>query len=107
LVDLQIDPKEVKQKIERGEKFVLLDVREPWEHAISRIDGSMLIPMQELPVRLDAIDEADDVVVYCHMGIRSVNAAAWLRDQGIESARSMSGGIDRWSQEVDPAVPRY
>lgn len=107
MVDLQIEPQEVKRKIERGETFVLLDVREPWEHALSHIEGAMLIPMQELPGRLGAIEEARDVVVFCHSGIRSMNAAAWLRDQGIESVRSMNGGIDRWSLEIDPGVPRY
>ena len=105
--DLQIDPKEVKQKIDRGEKFVLLDVREPWEHEICRIGGSVLIPMQELPMRAASLEEGGDVVIYCHSGIRSLNAAAWLRAQGIESARSMAGGIDRWSVEIDPAVRRY
>jgi rhodanese-related sulfurtransferase len=107
LDDLQIDPQEVKQKIDRGEKFVLVDVREPWEHQICRIDGSVLIPMQELAMRAALLEDADDVVIYCHSGIRSLNAAAWLRAQGIESARSMAGGIDRWAVEIDPAVPRY
>ncbi len=107
MVDLQIEPQEVKQKIERGDTFVLLDVREPWEHALSRIEGAVLIPMQELPAQLGAIEDAGEVVVFCHSGIRSMNAAAWLRDQGIESVRSMNGGIDRWSLEIDPAVPRY
>jgi rhodanese-related sulfurtransferase len=107
LDDLQIDPQQVKQKIERGEKFVLLDVREPWEHQICRIDGSVLVPMGQLPARAASFEEAGDVVVYCHSGIRSLNAAAWLRAQGIEGARSMAGGIDRWSREIDSAVPRY
>ncbi|MDE3138190.1 MAG: sulfurtransferase [Acidobacteriota bacterium] len=105
--DLQIDPQEVKQKIDRGEEFVLLDVRERWEHEICRIDGSVLVPMNELPARAASLEEAAEVVVYCHSGIRSLNAAAWLRAQGIESARSMAGGIDRWSREIDSAVPRY
>jgi rhodanese-related sulfurtransferase len=107
LDDLQIDPREVKQKIDRGEPFVLLDVREPWEHEICRIGGSVLVPMKELPARAASFEEADEVVIYCHSGIRSLNAAAWLRAQGIERARSMAGGIDRWSVEIDPAMPRY
>ena len=105
--DLQVDPLEVKQKIEQGVKFVLVDVREPWENKICRIDGSVLVPMQELPTRASWLEEAGEVVVYCHSGIRSLNAAARLRTQGVESARSMAGGIDRWSREIDPAVPRY
>lgn len=105
--DLQIEPRDVKGKIERGEKFVLVDVREPWEHAICRIGGAVLVPMKELPARAGWLEEAEDVVLYCHSGVRSLNAAAWLREQGVESARSMAGGIDRWAMEIDPAVPRY
>jgi rhodanese-related sulfurtransferase len=107
LDDLEVNPQEVKQKIDRGEKFVLLDVREPWENEICRIDGSVLVPMRELPSRTAWLEEAEEVVIYCHSGIRSLNAAAWLREQGVESARSMAGGIDRWSVEIDPAMPRY
>ena len=105
--DLQIDPQEVKQRIDRGESMVLLDVREPWEHEICRIAGSVLVPMAVLPSRLDWLEEKQDVVVYCHMGMRSLNAAAWLREQGVAGARSLAGGIARWTDEIDSSLARY
>lgn len=105
--DLQIEPQEVKQRIENGEKLVMVDVREPWENEICRLEGSVLIPMQELPARLGWLEEQNELVIYCHLGIRSVNPAAWLREQGIEQARSLAGGIDRWSREIDSGVARY
>jgi rhodanese-related sulfurtransferase len=105
--NLQIDPQEVNRRLATGEKLVLVDVREPWEHALCRLEGAVLVPMQELPARVGWLEEAGEVVVYCHHGIRSVDAAAWLRQQGVEGARSMTGGIDRWSREIDSSVPRY
>ena len=65
------------------------------------------MPLGTLPASLALFEEAGEIVVYCHHGVRSLNAVAWLRAQGIEGARSMAGGIERWSAEVDPAVPRY
>jgi sulfur-carrier protein adenylyltransferase/sulfurtransferase len=84
----------------------LLDVREPWEHQIARISSPMLVPMNELPGKIDALDKSQEIVVYCHHGVRSDMAAEWLRSQGYP-AKNLIGGIDRWSREVDPAVTRY
>lgn len=92
---------------DRGEKFLLVDVREPWEHDAARIEDSLLIPLREIPANVSRLAGAGPVVLYCHHGIRSLDAAEWLRSQGIETARSMAGGIDRWSAEADPQVPRY
>lgn len=105
--DLQIAPLEVKQKLDRGESFLLVDVREPWEHAQCRIEGAKLIPMSAIPASLQSLDSGEEVICYCHHGMRSLDAAAWLRFQGIEKAKSLSGGIERWSTDVDPQVPRY
>ncbi len=63
--------------------------------------------MREIPANLAALESAEDVILFCHHGVRSLDAAAWLRSQGVEGARSMTGGIDRWSTEIDPLVPRY
>jgi adenylyltransferase/sulfurtransferase len=104
---LEIEPREVKAKLDRGEAFLLVDVREPHEHALCRIEGARLVPQGSVPANLALFEEAEDVVVYCHHGIRSLNVAAWLCAQGVERVRSMAGGIERWSCEVDPAVPRY
>jgi len=105
--NLEITPKEVKERLDRGEKLLLVDVREPQEYAICRIEGATLIPMGTIPANLQKLDVDEDVVCYCHHGMRSLDVANWLRSKGVSGARSMTGGIDRWSMEVDPSVPRY
>ncbi len=107
LADIEITPREVSARIERGDKFLLVDVREKWEYEAAHIEGSVLIPLREIPLALRHLSEAGDIVCMCHHGVRSMDAAAWLRSKGIEGARSMAGGIDRWTTEVDPLVPRY
>jgi rhodanese-related sulfurtransferase len=105
--DLQISPKAVSERIARGDRLLLVDVREPWEYDLCRIPGAKLIPLGTLPATLNALLDRDDVICYCHHGMRSLDAAVWLRQQGVENAKSMAGGIERWSAEVDPNVPRY
>ena len=105
--DLQIDPREVKQRLDRGDKFLLVDVREPWEHDLCRLPGAKLVPLGAVASSLAVFEQADEVVIYCHHGKRSLDATVWLRQQGVEGARSMAGGIERWSVEIDPKVPRY
>ncbi|MGB2666582.1 MAG: rhodanese-like domain-containing protein [Candidatus Acidiferrum sp.] len=105
--DLEILPSEVKQRLDRGEKMMLIDVREPHEYAICHIEGADLIPMGTIPANLQKLDSGEDVICFCHHGMRSMDVANWLRAQGVKSARSMAGGIDRWSLEIDPKVPRY
>lgn len=86
----------------------MIDVREPAEHAICHIDGAALIPMQTVPQHLVELDAADSrIVVFCHHGMRSLSVVDWLRRQGVENCQSMTGGIDLWSREIDPTVPRY
>jgi rhodanese-related sulfurtransferase len=104
---IEITPSEVIEQHARGEKFLFVDVREKWEHDVSHIEGAMLIPLREIPANLAAFEEAEEVVLFCHHGMRSLDAAAWLRSQGVAGARSMAGGIERWSVEIDPRVPRY
>jgi rhodanese-related sulfurtransferase len=105
--NMEVAPSEVKDKLGRGEKFVFVDVREKWEYDTTQIEGSVLIPLRELPANLARLEAADEIVLFCHHGMRSLDAAAWLRSQGVKGARSMAGGIDRWSAEIDPNVPRY
>ncbi len=107
LANAEITPREVKDLMSRGEKFMFVDVREKWEFDTSRIDGSELIPLRDVPANLARFEHADQIVVFCHHGMRSLDAVAWLRSQGVVNARSMAGGIDRWAAEVDPKVPRY
>jgi rhodanese-related sulfurtransferase len=105
--DMQISAKEVSERVARGDKLLLVDVREQWEYDLSKIPGAKLIPLGTLPANLNTLLEADEVICYCHHGMRSLDAAVWLRQQGVESAKSLAGGIERWSLEVDPQVPRY
>jgi rhodanese-related sulfurtransferase len=107
LANIEVTPREVSERLERGDKFLFVDVREKWEYETSRIEGSVLIPLREIPANLQQLAGAREVVLFCHHGMRSLDAAAWLRSQGVEGAQSMSGGIDRWTTEVDPRVPRY
>jgi rhodanese-related sulfurtransferase len=107
LDNLEITPAEAKRRLDGGEKLLLVDVREPWEFEICRIDGAKLIPMGSIPANLQALDTDEDVICYCHHGMRSFDVAVWLRAQGVESAKSLAGGIERWSTEIDPQVPRY
>jgi len=87
--------------------FVLLDVRERAEIQTARVDGTLWIPMGEIPSRVQELDPEVHIVTMCHAGVRSMNVAVWLREQGFEKVQSIRGGIDAWSQTVDPAVPRY
>ncbi len=106
---LEVTPREVKNRLDAGETIFLIDCREPYEYQKARIEGATLIPMRGIPASLKEIEaEADKgaVIVYCHHGVRSLQVANWLREQGVE-CQSLSGGIDQWSCEIDPAVPRY
>jgi len=107
MTDLELTPVELKQRLDRGEKLLLVDVREPWEFDVCRIEGAKLIPMGQIPANLQSLDVDDDVICYCHHGMRSLDVAVWLRNQGVAAAKSLAGGIERWSQEIDPQVPRY
>jgi rhodanese-related sulfurtransferase len=105
---LEIGVRTVKEMRDRGEKFVLLDCREPGEVVTARIEGSVHIPMREVPARLSELgDKNERIVVHCHHGGRSLRVTHFLRQQGFENAQNMAGGIDAWSLEVDAAVPRY
>jgi adenylyltransferase/sulfurtransferase len=104
----QIGVRDLKARLDRGEPTLLVDVRQPWEHELVALPGSLLLPLDQLAERADEIDATAGtlVVTYCHHGIRSLNAVAMLAQAGIEAA-SLAGGIDRWSLEIDPALARY
>jgi adenylyltransferase/sulfurtransferase len=98
---------ELKEKLDRGDKFELIDVREPHEHRICRIPGAKLIPLGELPKRMAELDRAAEIVVHCKSGVRSARACGLLRQAGFERVRNLAGGILAWSDKVDPSVPKY
>ncbi len=102
-----IEATEVKTKLGRGDKFLLIDVREPHEFQICRIPGSTLIPLGEVPKRLGEINPESEIVVHCKSGARSAKAVDFLKQQGYRKVRNMKGGILAWSDKVDPSVPKY
>ena len=102
-----ISATELRAKLDRKEKFVLVDVREPFEYDICNIPGSKLIPLGELPARLSELDSADDIVLHCKVGARSAKALRVLQEAGFRKLSNLRGGIDAWADEVDPSVPKY
>ena len=88
-------------------KPALLDVREPWEVAICRLDGALEIPMREVPAAIDRLDTEAPLVCVCHHGARSLQVAQFLEARGVRDVYNLTGGIDAWSRLVDPALPRY
>jgi rhodanese-related sulfurtransferase len=86
---------------------VMLDVREPWETQICRIEGADLVPMQALPARLHQLDPARPIVCICHHGGRSMHVAMFLARQGFENVYNLTGGVDAWARQVDAAMPTY
>ena len=107
MVPDEITPEALAALREAGEAFQLLDVRQPWEAELASIDGSVLIPLRDLPGRWQELDPAAPTVIYCHSGVRSAQARDLLRSIDFENATSLAGGIDAWSREVDASVPRY
>jgi adenylyltransferase/sulfurtransferase len=105
--DLNVNPREVSKWLDEGRDFTLLDVRTPVEVAICRLPGSIFVPLQELPERLSELAPDRRIVVYCHHGIRSAQAVAFLRGKGFQKASNLAGGIEAWRREVDSSVPRY
>jgi rhodanese-related sulfurtransferase len=107
-LELEIDPKEVRRRLDAGEKIRMVDVREPFEHEQAHIQGAELIPMRRVPQSLESLRVTPGLlVVFCHHGMRSLQVVEWLRGQGLENCQSMAGGIYGWSLEVDASVPLY
>ena len=105
--DLEISPADAAALL-RESKARLIDVRESWEFTAAHIEPSLLMPMGDVPSRAhQELDPDESLLILCHHGQRSLNVALWLRNQGFEQAQSLRGGIEAWSAEVDPAIPRY
>ncbi len=105
----QISPGEVLRRLrdEGREKPLLLDVREPWEFDYCHIEGSMLLPMNDVPRRMDELRKDAEIVVICHHGIRSYRIARLLEHHGFSRVYNLQGGVDRWAREADPAMRKY
>ena len=107
LTEFELNPQDVKEKIDRREEFYLLDVREPHEVQICTIPGSHLIPLGQVTARVNELNSADEIVVYCRSGKRSGQAVEFLKKAGFRKVKNMRGGILAWSDQVDPSVPKY
>ena len=103
----EMSPHELKRRMDAGEPFELIDVREPFEYEVARIDGAKLIPLGEITERLDELSGKQPIVVHCHSGKRSEQAARLLQQRGFANVYNLEGGIDAWSDQVDPGVPKY
>ena len=102
-----ITPTQLKEMMREDKPFVLLDVRETWEYEMVHIGEATLIPFGELPRRFREITPGVEIIVYCHWGMRSLDAAFLLQQLGFKSVKSLVGGIDRWAQEIDTRILRY
>lgn len=108
MLDPEIKAQALSQLLQQPNPPLLLDVREKWEFDTAHIEGSLLMPMGDVPSRSHAeIDPDEPVVVVCHHGMRSLNVTMWMRAQGFEHVQSLEGGIDGWSRSIDPQVPLY
>jgi Dinucleotide-utilizing enzymes involved in molybdopterin and thiamine biosynthesis family 2 len=102
-----MSPHELKRRMDAGEPFELIDVREPFEYEIARIDGAKLIPLGEITERIQELEREQPIVVHCHSGMRSAQAARLLQQRGFANVYNLEGGIDAWSDQIDPDVPKY
>src|SRR5262245_34442563 len=103
----EISPQELKARLDRGDCPVLLDVRQDWETKLCRLENAVHIPIEEIKFRTEELDQQDEIVVYCHQGVRSAAVAAYLRQRGFAKAANLAGGLDLWARTVDPTMRRY
>lgn len=102
-----ITPAELKERLAGGDSLVVIDVREPEEHALAAVEGARLLPLSLFNEWAGALDPEQEIIVMCHHGVRSAQVCAFLARQGFTKLHNLAGGIDRWSCEVDRRVPRY
>lgn len=103
----EMTPGELKVRVDRGDRILILDVREPQEIAIAPFPGTTHIPMGDVTSRLAELDPEQETLVVCHHGIRSAQVAMYLARMGFERVSNLAGGIDAWSESADPSTPRY
>ena len=103
----EISPRELKDKLDSDPHIVILDVREPGEYEIAHLERATLIPLNDLPQNVDQLDSQSEIVTYCHHGMRSLHAAAFLHQSGFENVKSLAGGIDQWAVEINSTLTRY
>jgi len=102
-----VSPAELRTRLDRKEPIVLLDVRDEWETRLCRLENATHIPTEEIELRTDELNQDDEIVVYCHHGIRSAAVADYLRNRGFAKAVNLAGGLELWARTVDPSMTRY
>ena len=103
----EITPQELKAGLDRGDLLVLLDVRQDWETKLCRLEGATHIPIEEIEYRTVELSPEDEIVVFCHQGIRSAAVSEYLRQLGFPNVKNLAGGLDLWARTVDPTMRRY
>ncbi len=102
-----ITPRQLADRIAKGDTLNIIDVREPFEWQIAKIPGARLIPMREVSAHIDELSAIPETILYCHGGVRSLRVAEQLAGAGMSGLLNLEGGIDAWSRDIDPTVPRY
>ena len=104
---MEITPQELKTRIDSPGAPLLLDVRQDWETRLCRLENAVHIPIEEIELRADELNADDEIVVYCHQGVRSAAVADYLRRRGFKNVKNLLGGLDYWARTVDPTMRRY
>jgi rhodanese-related sulfurtransferase len=102
-----ITPRDLQARLDRNERPLLLDVRQDWETRLCRLENALHIPIEEIELRVDELDPSDEIVVYCHQGVRSAAVAEYLRSVGFTDVKNLAGGLDAWARTVEPTMRRY
>ena len=103
----EISAQDLKTRLDRNEPPLLLDVRQDWETQLCRLPNAVHIPIEELELRVEELNAQDEIVVYCHQGVRSAAVAEYLRSLGFKRVRNLTGGVDSWARTIDPGMRRY
>jgi adenylyltransferase/sulfurtransferase len=103
----EMTAQELKERLDRGQRPILLDVRQDWETKLCRLENAVHIPIEEIELRTEELDPTTEIVVYCHQGVRSAAVAEYLRGLGFADVKNLAGGLDGWARTVDPAMRRY
>jgi len=103
----EMTAKELKARLDSGHSPILVDVRQDWETKLCRLENAVHIPIEEIELRTEELDPTNEIVVYCHQGVRSAAVAEYLRGLGFANVKNLAGGLDFWARTVDPTMRRY
>jgi rhodanese-related sulfurtransferase len=103
----EITSQELRTRLDSAQRPLLLDVRQEWETKLCRLENAVHIPIEEIELRVEELNPADEIVVYCHQGVRSASVAEFLRQSGFQNVRNLAGGLDHWARTIDPSMRRY